>query len=124
MKNVAERLKIDYSRFAEVEVFTKFGAHLEEETAKLIRRGERLREILKQPRFHPFTLEDEVLSFIILESGVLDTVEITAVDSVCKEILKKLRSAFPEVMERIHDGGRLGEKDMEILKGFLTKMEV
>jgi F-type H+-transporting ATPase subunit alpha len=124
MKNVAERLKIDYSRFAEVEVFTKFGAHLEEETARLIRRGERLREILKQPRFHPFTLENEVLSFIILESGVLDTVEITAVDSVCKEILKKVKSAFPEVTDRIHDGGRLREKDMEILKGFLTKMEV
>jgi F-type H+-transporting ATPase subunit alpha len=124
MKNVAERLKIDYSRFAEVEVFTKFGAHLEEETAKLIRRGERLREILKQPRFHPFTLEDEVLSFIILESGALDTIEITAVDSVCKGILNKVRSAFPEVTDRIHEEGRLGGRDMEILKGFITKIEV
>ena len=54
MKAVAERLKIDYSRFIEVEVFTKFGAHLEEETLSLIRRGERLREIMKQPRFPPF----------------------------------------------------------------------
>jgi F-type H+-transporting ATPase subunit alpha len=121
MKNVAERLKIDYSRFAEVEVFTKFGAHLEEETAKLIRRGERLREILKQPRFHPLTLEDEVLSFIILESGALDTIEIAAVDSVCKEILNKVRSAFPEVIDHIHEEGRLGEKDIEILRSFITK---
>jgi F-type H+-transporting ATPase subunit alpha len=121
MKNVAERLKIDYSRFAEVEVFTKFGAHLEEETAKLIRRGERLREILKQPRFHPLTLEDEVLSFIILESGALDTIEIPAVDSVCKEILNKVRSAFPEVIDHIHEEGRLGEKDIEILRSFITK---
>jgi F-type H+-transporting ATPase subunit alpha len=124
MKNVAERLKIDYSRFAEVEVFTKFGAHLEEETAKLIRRGERLREILKQPRFHPFTLEDEVLSFIILESGALDTADITAVENVCRGILNKVRSALPEVIDRIHQEGRLGVKDMEILKGFIAKTEV
>ncbi|MFO0794718.1 MAG: hypothetical protein U0586_11745 [Candidatus Brocadiaceae bacterium] len=89
MKSVAERLKIDYSRFIEVEVFTKFGAHVEEETVKLIKRGERLREILKQPQFHPFTLEDEVLSFIILESGVLDNVAITLVDKVCKETLER-----------------------------------
>jgi F-type H+-transporting ATPase subunit alpha len=124
MKNVAERLKIDYSRFAEVEVFTKFGAHLEEETSKLIRRGERLREILKQPRFHPFALEDEVLSFIILESGALDATDITSVDSACKKILNKVRTACPEVTDRIHQEGRIGVKDMETLKDFVTKMEV
>jgi F-type H+-transporting ATPase subunit alpha len=124
MKNVAERLKIDYSRFAEVEVFTKFGAHLEEETAKLIRRGERLREILKQPRFHPFTLEEEVLSFIILESGALDTSDITTVDNVCRGILNKVKSALPEVTDRIQREGRLGGKDMETLKEFITKTEV
>jgi F-type H+-transporting ATPase subunit alpha len=124
MKNVAERLKIDYSRFAEVEVFTKFGAHLEEETARLIRRGERLREILKQPRFHPFTLEEEVLSFIILESGALDTTDIAAVDNVCRGILNRVMSAFPEVTDRIHREGRVGGKDMEMLKGFITEMKV
>ncbi|MBW7897256.1 ATP synthase subunit alpha [Candidatus Brocadiaceae bacterium B188] len=124
MKAVAERLKIDYSRFIEVEVFTKFGAHVEEATAKLIKRGERLREILKQPQFHPFTLEDEVLSFIILESGVLDNVAITLVDKVCKEITNAAKTAFPEIIRRISQDGLLEKKDLEALKVFIGKERV
>jgi F-type H+-transporting ATPase subunit alpha len=122
MKAVAERLKIDYSRFIEVEVFTKFGAHVEEETAKLIRRGERLREILKQPRFYPFSLEEEVLSFLILESGVLDALDLSSVERVYREILVQTKNAYPELMDRIKHEGRLREKDMERLKDFISKV--
>lgn len=124
MKAVADRLKIDYSRFIEVEVFTKFGAHLEEETAKLIRRGERLREILKQPQFHPFTLEHEVLSFIIIESGILDNVTIPSVRKVCNEIIKKITPAFPEIINRIIQDGLLGKTDLGTLKDFIAKEKV
>jgi F-type H+-transporting ATPase subunit alpha len=124
MKIVAERLKIDYSRFLEIEVFTKFGAHLEEETSRLIRRGERLREILKQPRFHPFSLEEEVLSFLILESGILNALDIDSVDRVYRDVLNQTKLAFPEIMARIKNEGRLGETDMKILKDFFIKLEI
>jgi len=124
MKVVSEKLKIDYSRFIEVEMFTKFGAHLEEETAKLIRRGERLREILKQPRFYPFSVEDEVLSFLILETGILDFFDIASVEGAYKKILEKTKHTFPEVMKHIKQDGRIGEKDMEKLKDFITEIKV
>lgn len=124
MKTVADRLKIDYSRFMELEVFTKFGAHLKEKTAKLIRHGERLREILKQPQFHPFTLEDEVLSFIILESGILDNVPIISVGKVCDEISKRTKSTFPEIIDRISREGLFGKKDSETLRNFIIKKGV
>jgi F-type H+-transporting ATPase subunit alpha len=121
MKMMAEKLKIDYSRFIEVEAFTKFGVHLEEETARLIRRGERLREILKQPRFHPFDLGDQVASLIILDCGVLDPADIASVKDVCEEILKRIRSAFPEFMDRIRRGEMIGGRDMETLRGLIMK---
>ncbi|MCC7210643.1 MAG: F0F1 ATP synthase subunit alpha [Candidatus Brocadia sp.] len=124
MKAVAERLKIDYSRFMEVEVFTKFGAHLEEETTKLIRRGERLREILKQPQFRPFTLEDEVLSFVILESGILDTIETASIEKVCEEIINKTKATFPEIINTMKRDGLLGNKNLDTLKDFITKERV
>ena len=124
MKLVAERQKIDYSRFLDVEVFTKFGAHLEEETAKLIRRGERLREILKQPRFHPFSLEEEVLSFLILDSGVLDAIEIDSVEKVCREFIDQAMRTFPEITNRIREEGRLGVKDMASLKNFFAGLRI
>jgi F-type H+-transporting ATPase subunit alpha len=121
MKSVAERLKIDYSRFSEVEVFTKFGAHVEEETAQLIRRGERLREALKQPRFHPCTLDEEVLSFLVVESGVLDTVDLASAETACRELLSRTEHAFPELVERINREGRLNETDLARLKEFIGK---
>jgi F-type H+/Na+-transporting ATPase subunit alpha len=121
MKTMAEKLKIDYSRFIEVEAFTRFGVHLEEDTARLIRRGERLREMLKQPRFHPFDLGDQVGSLIILDSGVLDAAEIVSVKDVCEKILKRMSSAFPEFMDRIRRGEMIGGRDMETLRGFIMK---
>jgi F-type H+-transporting ATPase subunit alpha len=121
MKAVAERLKIEYSRFIAVEVFTKFGAHVEEETAQLIRRGERLREVLKQPRFHPYTLDEEVLSFLIVEAGVLDTVDLVSVEAACRYILQGMKQAFPELMKRINLEGRISETDLDKLKEFIGK---
>jgi F-type H+-transporting ATPase subunit alpha len=124
MKAVAERLKIDYSRFIEVEVFTKFGAHVEEETARLIRRGERLREIMKQPRFRPCSLEQIVVSILVLESGIVDTRDLSTVDRVCREIAKRTAETFPEIMDRIREDGRLGKNDAEKIKNFIARMEV
>lgn len=121
MKTEAAKLKIDYSRFLEVEVFTKFGAHLEEETSTLIRKGGRLREIFKQPRFHPFSLAEQVLSFIILESGVLDALDIDSVQKACGDILSKTINAFPEIVGRINSEGILRDKDMEQIKNYIAK---
>jgi F-type H+-transporting ATPase subunit alpha len=124
MKVVAERLKLDYSRFIEVEVFTKFGAHLEEDTAKLIKRGERLREILKQPRFHPFSLEEEVVSFLIPESGILDAIDISSAEKIYKDILDQTCRTFPDLMNNIRQEGGLGKEDLDKLKDFITNFEV
>ena len=112
MKAVAQRLKIDYARFMEVEAFTRFGARLEEESARLIRRGVRLRELLKQPRFAPCALEDQVLSFLVLESGVLDARDLAEVRTVCRDRVTVLKDLFPEIARGIREQGRLEQSDM------------
>ncbi len=119
MKVVAERLKIDYSRFTEVEVFTRFGAHVEEETAKLIRRGERMREILKQPRFQPFSVQEEFLSLLVLETGVLDELDLDAVNASSAGITANIMMAFPEIISRIVSEGEINPKDMDRLREFI-----
>ncbi|MEJ2695365.1 MAG: F0F1 ATP synthase subunit alpha [Candidatus Sulfobium sp.] len=121
MKMMAEKLRIDYSRFMEVEAFTKFGVHLEDETARLIRRGERMREILKQPRFHPFGLGDQVAGLIILDTGVLDAVDIGSAGDTSEEILDRIKAAFPELMDRTDRGEMIGSRDMETLRDFIRK---
>ena len=121
MREVAGRLKIDYSRFLEVEVFTKFGMKIEEETAQLIRRGERLREILKQPEFHPRSLEEEIVSLMIVESGVLDPVEPAEVRNKCQEIMKTIRQQIPEVLDHVRTTGRLSDTDRNRLTSLIEK---
>lgn len=121
MREVAGRLKIDYSRFLEVEGFTKFGMKIEEETAQLIRRGERLREILKQPEFYPRSLEEEVVSLMIVESGVLDPVEPAEVRNKCQEIMKTIRQQIPEVLGHIRTIGRLSDTDRNRLTSLIEK---
>jgi F-type H+-transporting ATPase subunit alpha len=121
MKVVAEKLKIDYSRFTEVEVFTKFGAHVEEETAKLIRRGERMREILKQPRFHPFSLEEEFLGLLILETGVLDGLDLSSVNAASARITADIIAALPEIIGRIKTDGGISPKEMDRLREFIAE---
>ena len=121
MREVAGRLKIDYSRFLEVEVFTKFGMKIEEETAQLIRRGERLREILKQPEFYPRSLEEEIVSLMIVESGVLDPVEPAEVRNKCQEIMKTIRQQIPDVLDHIRTTGRLSDADRNRLTSLIEK---
>lgn len=123
MKLVAERLKIDYSHFSEVEVFTKFGAHVEEETAKLLRRGERMREIMKQPRFHPFSAEEEFLSLLVLETGVLDELKLNAVNETSAKITAEIIKAFPEIISRINKDGEIGQEEMDKLREFILEQK-
>jgi F-type H+/Na+-transporting ATPase subunit alpha len=121
MRLVAERLKIDYSRFLEVEVFTRFGARVEEETVKLIRRGERMRELLKQPRFKPVSFEDQVLGIMILEAGGADQCEPGTVANRCNELLDAIREKFPEIVSRLGSEGRIGEEETKRLASFIAE---
>ena len=91
-----------------METFTRFGARLEEESARLIRRGVRLRELLKQPRFAPCALEDQVLSFLVLESGVLDARDLAEVRTVCRDRVTVLQGSLPRDRARHPRAGTAG----------------
>ena len=121
MQAVAERLKIDYSRFLEVEMFTRFGARIEEETARLIKRGERMREIFKQPRFHPVSIEDQVLTLLILEAGALDRCEPGMVARRGVELVEMIREHFPRQVDKLREEGRISKPDLQGLISFIAQ---
>lgn len=121
MQVVAEHLKIDYSRFLEVEMFTRFGARVEEETAKLIRRGERMREVFKQPRFHPMPIADQILTLLILEAGGVDHCDLPEITSCCQGLLVDIKEQFPQVLKSLDIEGRVNQSDMQRLKEFIAR---
>jgi F-type H+-transporting ATPase subunit alpha len=82
VKREAGRLKLDYLQFLELEVFTRFGARLEASMETKIRRGRMLRDILKQDRLTPWTIEAQLLWMVAFNDGLLDGVAPAAIPAL------------------------------------------
>lgn len=121
MRRVSERLRIDYSRFLEVEVFTRFGAKVEDETARLIRHGTVLREMLKQPSMRLYPMEEEVLWFLILDSGALERDGLADVQGLCEKLVERIKEALPETVKKLRETGRLTAEEVNSVKDFFRE---
>ena len=76
IRSVVEELRLQYAQFAELEIFTRFGATVEEKTQKMIERGRRIREVLKQPRLDPLGAGEQVVVFLSVDRGMVDNIPI------------------------------------------------
>ncbi len=92
MKQVAGKLKLELAQFAELEAFAQFASDLDQATQNQLARGQRLRELLKQPQSSPLSLEDQVASIYAGTNGYLDKLEVSKVRS----FLAGLRQYLPE----------------------------
>ncbi|WP_253938265.1 F0F1 ATP synthase subunit alpha [Hahella sp. HN01] len=92
IKHEAGRMKLDYSRFLELEIFTRFGAKLDPGMQTIIKRGQLLRELLKQDRFERFSPEQELAWMIAYNEGLLDDHSLTDIPSVLLQIPSGLNS--------------------------------
>jgi F-type H+-transporting ATPase subunit alpha len=79
LRNAAGTLRLDYAQFLELEVFTRFGGMPEGRVRDQLRRGERIRAILRQPQHAPFRLADEIALMLAVQSGLLDALPLNAV---------------------------------------------
>lgn len=90
IKKEAGRMKLDYLQFKELEVFTRFGAKLEASMEKAIRRGRVLREILKQDRLSPLSVDQQLAWLIAFNDGIFDDTELDAVSDQLQKLLDKV----------------------------------
>jgi F-type H+-transporting ATPase subunit alpha len=116
LRAVAEEIRLEYAQFEELEVFTRFGATVEEETRRRIERGKRIREILKQPRLAPLTAAQQVLVFLAVDRHLIDDLPLDAVLPYTRALAEELPGEHREIMERIRSGEELGEEDWQALE--------
>lgn len=90
MKQVAGSVKLELAQFREMEAFSQFGSELDESTQKLIERGKRLTELLKQPPYSPFTVEKQVISIFLGVKGYLDKIPVSKVKEFEMKVLDTL----------------------------------
>jgi len=79
MKRVAGSLKLELAQYREIAAFAKFGSNLDEDTQRLLNRGQRLTELLKQDQFSPLSADKQVLSIFAGVSGLLDRLDVSEI---------------------------------------------
>jgi len=79
MKRVAGSLKLELAQYREIAAFAKFGSNLDEDTQRLLNRGQRLTELLKQDQFSPLSSDKQVLSVFAGVSGLLDRLDVSEI---------------------------------------------
>jgi F-type H+-transporting ATPase subunit alpha len=116
MKQVAGRLRLDLAQFRELEAFAEFGSDLDKASQAQLDRGARVVEVLKQPQYSPFPVEDQVQSIWAVTNGYMDDVPLDKAGSFEAELLDHLRSRHSGIGDTIRDSGKLEEDLIQQLK--------
>lgn len=106
-KAVAGDMKISYSQFEELEAFSKFGTQLDDATLKTLRRGERIREILKQPQYKPLKASEQIIIIYATNIGVFDKVPLEKMVDVQTALIELAHSKIQPVLDEIDNGAKL-----------------
>jgi F-type H+-transporting ATPase subunit alpha len=101
MKQVAGSLKGELSQYREMAAFAQFGSDLDAATQRLLNRGARLTELLKQPQFAPLKPEEEVAVIFAGGQGFLDDLPVNKVGAFEKALLGALRSKHQDILTKI-----------------------
>ncbi|MFQ6045996.1 MAG: F0F1 ATP synthase subunit alpha [Gemmatimonadales bacterium] len=101
MKQVAGRLRLDYAQYRELEAFAQFGSDLDQATQRLLARGERVVEVLKQPQYAPMPVEKQVISIYAVTNGYLDDVDAARVREWERDFHDFMDARHPEVLKAI-----------------------
>ena len=112
MKQVSGRIKLDLAQFREMEAFAQFASDLDATTQKMLARGSRLTELLKQAQFSPFPVEEQVVSIFAGTRGYLDTIAVKDVVRFEREMLNSIRAKNADILASIRTDKEL-KKDTE-----------
>jgi len=120
MKKVAGSIKLELAQYREMAAFAQFGSDLDASTQKLLARGARLTELLKQGQFQPMPVEEQVASIYAGTQGFLDAVDTKDVVRYEAAMLSYLRSDKPKILAKIRDTKALDDDTAKELKDALT----
>ncbi len=101
MKQVAGRIKLELAQYREMAAFAQFASDLDPATQKLLARGARLTELLKQPQFKPVPVEEQVVAIFAGTRGYLDGIDLNRVGAFESQLLAQIHVREPGILEAI-----------------------
>ena len=116
MKQVAGKIKGELAQYREMAAFAQFGSDLDATTQKLLNRGARLTELLKQGQFAPLKMEEQVVSIYSGVNGYLDVLPVSKIKSFEEGLLRVMHDKHAGVMDAIRTEKAISDKTMPLLK--------
>jgi len=123
MKKVAGSIKLELAQYREMAAFAQFGSDLDASTQKLLNRGSKLTELLKQDQYSPMPVAQQVIAVFSGVKGFLDDVELPNIKNVEKQIYEKVKSSNPEIIDSINNTGKLDENIEKDLISVIEKFK-
>jgi F-type H+-transporting ATPase subunit alpha len=115
---VAGDLRLFYSQFEELEVFSRFGSRLDEKTRTTLARGRAIREALKQPQYDPLSASAQVATLVAATAGLFDSLSSEAVAEASLRICQEISKELPVVCQSIESGAKLSAEDRQAMTNF------
>jgi F-type H+-transporting ATPase subunit alpha len=119
MKQVAGRIKLELAQYREMAAFSQFASDLDASTQKLLARGSRLTELLKQPQYKPMPVEEQVLVIFAGVRGYLDSIDVGKIGAFERQLLGELRSREPGIVEAVRNDREIKPDTEKKLVAFL-----
>jgi len=121
IKKVSGSMKLELAQFREMEAFAQFGSDLDASTQKLINHGQKLTELLKQPQYAPFVIEDQVVSLYAGINGYLEKIEVTKIREFENQLLESIKLKGDDILTSIREEKQINEVTEGKLKVYLKK---
>jgi F-type H+-transporting ATPase subunit alpha len=119
MKQVAGSIKLELAQYREMKAFAQFASDLDPATQRLLARGERLTELLKQPQYKPVPIEEQVVVIFAGTKGYLDKIAVRDVGRFESSMLGAMRERAPDILASIRTEKALSDALTAKLKTFL-----
>jgi F-type H+-transporting ATPase subunit alpha len=123
MKQVAGRIKLELAQYREMAAFAQFASDLDPATQRLLARGERLTELLKQGQYAPLPVEEQVVSIFAGVRGYLDKINVSDVTRFEQGLLLEIKANGIELLAKIRDEQELSESTDKELASFVEAYE-
>lgn len=121
MKKISGSMKLELAQFREMEAFAQFGSDLDISTQRLISHGRKLTELLKQPQYTPFVVENQVVSLYVGSNGYLEKIEESKVSEFEKKLIEDMQINADDILSSIREDKQLTEKVEKKLQSYLDQ---
>ena len=122
MKQVAGSIKLELAQYREMAAFAQFGSDLDAATQKLLERGARLTELLKQPQYSPLAVEEQIIVIYAGVKGFLDELEVKSLGMFEQELIKEVRDKNSKILDELREKGSLDENLEKLISDLISKV--